>query len=365
MSEVSVTFTHSGGLMRTATRFLATAAILALLSPAAWAQVSLPHYDGFNYPVGQNLGAQPGWASLNTGDSLLVAAGSLSYPGFPASSGNKLAYDGPGVDAAKEFVLQTTGTVYYSYLFRVTSLGSLDTVGGYFTTFYQSATSTTGGTCVWTRRDGSAFDIGVSVRITTPISWSSVKSLNTTYLIVASYEFVSGTTNDVSRIWINPDASTFGAATPPTETLTSTNNTTDLTGVARVQIRQDGLTTTPFIELDELRIGTKWADVTTAVKPTNVVKNEGVTPSEFRLEQNYPNPFNPSTNIRFSLDATKAVSLKITDVLGRDVATLVNQTLEAGTYTVKWDATSVPSGVYFCTVRAGNSLATQRMILSK
>lgn len=351
--------------MRAASRLLAIIAFVALLNHATLAQVTLPHYDGFNYTPGQNLGAQAGWASLNSGDSLLIASGNLTYPGFPASSANKIAFDGAGVDAAKEFVLQSTGTVYYSYLLRVTSLGSLDSVGGYFTTFYQSATSVTGGTCVWTRRDGAAFDIGISVRITSPISWSSVKSLNTTYLIVASYEFVSGTTNDVSKIWINPDASTFGAATAPTETLTSTNNTTDLTGVARVQIRQDGLTTTPFIELDELRIGTKWADVTTAVKPTNVAKNEGSAPREFRLEQNYPNPFNPSTNIRFSLDATRAVSLKVTDVLGREVATLVDQTLEPGTYTVKWDATSVPSGVYFYTVRAGSSLATQRMILSK
>ena len=88
-------------------------------------------------------------------------------------------------------------------------------------------------------------------------------------------------------------------------------------------------------------------------------------PTSFSLMQNYPNPFNPSTNIRFSLEATRAVSLRIIDVLGREIATLVDQTLEPGTYTVKWDATSHPSGVYFYTVRAGNSSETRRMILTK
>jgi hypothetical protein len=53
------------------------------------------------------------------------------------------------------------------------------------------------------------------------------------------------------------------------------------------------------------------------------------------------------------------------DVLGREVATLVDQTLEQGTYNVKWDATSQPSGVYFYTIRAGNVLETRRMILTK
>jgi hypothetical protein len=352
--------------MRAATRLFVMVTLLALLSPAVWGQVTLPHYDGFNYPVGQNLGAQPTWASLNTGDSLLIAAGSLSYPGFPASTGNKLAYDGAGVDAAKTFDRDSTGVIYYSYLVRVTGVGGLDATGGYFTTFYQSATSTTGGTCVWTRLDGTAFDFGISVRITSPVSWSSIKALNTTYLIVASYEYVAGTNNDVSRIWINPDASTFGAATPPTETLSSTNNTTDLTGVARVQIRQDGTTTTPFIELDELRIGKTWASVTTAIKPSHVaLTSSGSAPREFRLAQNYPNPFNPSTNIGFSVVGTSEVSLKIRDVLGREVATLVNETLTPGSYTVKWDATSHPSGVYFYTIRAGNALETRRMILAK
>jgi hypothetical protein len=352
--------------MKTMARCFAVLAIFALMSPAVRGQVTLPHYDAFNYPPGQNLGAQTGWASLNSGDTLFTAAGSLSYPGFAVSSGNKIAFDGAGLDAAKLFDSVATGTVYYSYLLRVTSVGTLSATGGYFTTFYQSPTSVTGGTCVWTRLDGTAFDIGISVRITSPVSWSSIKALNATYLIVASYEFVSGVINDVSKIWINPDVSTFGALTPPTETLTSTNNTTDLTGVARVQIRQDAATTTPFIEMDELRIGTTWAAVTPASGSTSVLdRNAGLVPRELRLEQNYPNPFNPSTTIQFSIAAAQMVTVKIHDMLGREVATLVDETLTPGTYSAQWQATANPSGIYFYTIRAGNASTTRHMILVK
>jgi hypothetical protein len=98
---------------------------------------------------------------------------------------------------------------------------------------------------------------------------------------------------------------------------------------------------------------------------TGIEQVESVAPTSFALEQNYPNPFNPSTNIRFSVDVTKVVSLKVRDILGREVATLVDDSLAPGTYTVKWDATSFPSGVYFYTVRAGSSFETRRMILTK
>jgi hypothetical protein len=98
---------------------------------------------------------------------------------------------------------------------------------------------------------------------------------------------------------------------------------------------------------------------------TDVELFDGAIPGAFALEQNYPNPFNPSTTIRFSIEVTKDVSLKIVDVLGREAATLVNRTLTPGTYTVKWDAGSFPSGVYFYTVRTGSSQETRRMILTK
>jgi len=352
--------------MKTVTRLFAIVALLALLSPAAWAQVTLPFYDGFSYAAGSTLGGQGTWVNNNSGDSILVVAGSLSYTGFPASSGNRITFDGAGVDPTKEFTLTSTGTVYYSYLLKVTALGGMSSdTAGYCTGFYQSPSSTTSAALVWHKRNGTGFDIGLSTRLSSDKSFSAGKSLNTTYLIVASYKFVTGTTNDSSYLWINPDASTFGK-TEPAPTLATVNNTTDLTGVARFFIRQDLANTTPFIEMDELRVGTNWADVTRAISATQVInKDAGVTPREFRLEQNYPNPFNPATNIRFSIASTSEVSLRVFDMLGREMAALVNGTLAPGTYSVKWDASTAPSGVYFYTVHAGNYSETRSMVLVK
>ena len=70
-------------------------------------------------------------------------------------------------------------------------------------------------------------------------------------------------------------------------------------------------------------------------------------PSSFSLGQNYPNPFNPTTNVQFSMCNVQFVTLKIFDMLGREVATLVNKKLNAGTYSVDWNASEFPSGIYF------------------
>jgi hypothetical protein len=84
-------------------------------------------------------------------------------------------------------------------------------------------------------------------------------------LIVVSYEFIEGTGNDVVNIWVNPSAASLGAATPPAATATVTNTGgTDLGSISQFFIRQDSDTETPFIDMDECRVGTSWADVTPA-----------------------------------------------------------------------------------------------------
>lgn len=88
-------------------------------------------------------------------------------------------------------------------------------------------------------------------------------------------------------------------------------------------------------------------------------------PKAFNLEQNYPNPFNPNTNIRFSISESGFVTLKIYDILGREVSTLVNENLNAGKYDISFDASNLTSGVYYYTLTAGNFVETRKMILSK
>jgi len=88
-------------------------------------------------------------------------------------------------------------------------------------------------------------------------------------------------------------------------------------------------------------------------------------PKEYELLQNYPNPFNPSTKIQFSLPTQQFVSIRIYDLLGRVVSTLVDEKKEAGSYSVLWNSAGSPSGVYFCTMRSGSFVHTTKMLLLK
>jgi hypothetical protein len=102
--------------------------------------------------------------------------------------------------------------------------------------------------------------------------------------------------------------------------------------------------------------------------PATIVSVEriaGGIPESFMLAQNYPNPFNPTTTIRFAIAKSRFVSLKVHDVLGRSVATLVAENIIPGTYEVSFDATSLASGVYFYRLHAGDFVATKKLLLLK
>ncbi len=89
------------------------------------------------------------------------------------------------------------------------------------------------------------------------------------------------------------------------------------------------------------------------------------TPTSFSLYQNYPNPFNPSTKIKFDIPKGSLVKLKVFDILGREVAELVNEKLNAGVYEYEWNGAGLTSGVYFYRLEAGEFTETKRMVLLK
>jgi len=97
---------------------------------------------------------------------------------------------------------------------------------------------------------------------------------------------------------------------------------------------------------------------------TDVEENKTI-PQDFVLYQNYPNPFNPSTIIGYQLPVTSNVTLKVYDILGREIATLVNEQKPAGKYELKFDGSELASGVYFFTLKTGNYAETKKMILMK
>lgn len=95
------------------------------------------------------------------------------------------------------------------------------------------------------------------------------------------------------------------------------------------------------------------------------VKENIIQPYLFNLEQNYPNPFNPSTKINYSIPASELVQLKVYDLLGNLVVTLVNEIKAAGSYEVEFNANQLGSGIYFYQLRAGNNILTRKMTLVK
>jgi photosystem II stability/assembly factor-like uncharacterized protein len=133
----------------------------------------------------------------------------------------------------------------------------------------------------------------------------------------------------------------------------------------------DGLPNTVAIHLDyneaanKIRVGTHGRGVYETNIITGVVDYVGNTPSESRLLQNYPNPFNPVTHIRYQLVREGSVTLRIYDLLGREVATLVNAEHKAGTYTVSWESQGHASGVYYCRLSTDGHESMTRMLLMR
>jgi hypothetical protein len=103
----------------------------------------------------------------------------------------------------------------------------------------------------------------------------------------------------------------------------------------------------------------------TTASATGIAEEKGAVPTEMKLQQNYPNPFNPSTNIEYRISKSGIVTLKVFDVLGREVVTLVNAELQPGVYQATFDGAHLASGVYLYQLRAGDFVQTRRMALAK
>jgi subtilisin-like proprotein convertase family protein len=106
--------------------------------------------------------------------------------------------------------------------------------------------------------------------------------------------------------------------------------------------------------------GLRFNGAVTSIDPVS-----GNVPDRFNLYQNYPNPFNPATTIKFDLAKNSDVKIRIYDILGREVRTLVNEFKPAGTYELKFDASSIASGTYFYKIEAGDFVDIKKMVLVK
>jgi hypothetical protein len=112
-------------------------------------------------------------------------------------------------------------------------------------------------------------------------------------------------------------------------------------------------------------LGTSTGVILSDKQFVGVNEEKASLPKAFSLEQNYPNPFNPSTSIKFSLTNDQFVSLKVFDLMGREVRSLVSRFYKAGTYTINFDAKDLSSGIYYYQLKAGSNMQTRKMTLLK
>ncbi len=242
---------------------------IVLVSASASAQIVFT--ESFDYTVGTELSAaNAAWAQTNSGDTISIANGSLSVSGLVTSTGNHVSFDGGGIDYQRAFTAISSGTVWYSFAFQVTAFPETSNQG-YFAGL--GANSTNFASTIWTKKDGNGFNLGVAndTNVASLQFVSGTLSLNTTYFVVANFNI----DDDTTSMWFDPSSATFGEVSAPSATISGLSRTAR-TSLDRFFIRQDNATNTPFILMDEIRVGTTWASVTPVPEPATYAAILGI-----------------------------------------------------------------------------------------
>lgn len=162
-------------------------------------------------------------------------------------------------------------------------------------------------------------------------------------------------------LWIspNPKAGMPDTAKADVKTYHDCSN-----GFDRIVIHYGGELVGIKMSVDEVRLGTSWDDVSSPLA-TKIIKFDNEIPNELSLAQNYPNPFNPITKISYSLKENAKVKLAVYDLLGKEIAVLINEDQSPGVYEIPFDASKLSSGVYFYQLQSNNRVITKKMSFMK
>lgn len=340
--------------------------LVVLLSPYINAQLVLE--ENFNYPAGDSLGLH-GWVSFSGGNTnyLNVVSPGLTYTNYPSSGiGNAARVLNFGQDAYKEFSdTIASNSAFLAFMVKIDSAKT----GDYFLAFLPSNSTTfyTGRVYAKDSAGGIAFGVSKSSSSSGPVVYTpAVYQYNTTYLLVLKYKFISGTnTDDETSLFVftSPALPTTEPSVPTVGPVLGTVN--DAVDLYRVALRQGSSSSSPTLFIDGIRATKSWGNIVTSLK--NISINN---PENFKLFQNYPNPFNPTTIIKFSLPVNGFVNLKIYDMLGKEIQTLVSRNLSSGTYEYNYSSKSLISGVYFykldfSSINGNNFSEIRKMVLVK
>jgi hypothetical protein len=295
----------------------------------------------------------------------------LSFTGYPGSGvggsigfANSLfgANDG---DVNKTFqAVSSQSTIYTSFLVNLTSARA---AADCFFHLGQNpfVTSSYPGKFFAVANGTSGWNIGIAKLDFTPImNTTQTLELKKTYLVVMKYIFnTAANRDDAVSVYVYSSMPASESSPCEASITAATDTTLDPVNIGAVTIRQSG--NSPTGTIDGIRVSTDWA---TAVlgKSSGIKKSENGIPSEFSLSQNYPNPFNPSTEIDFSIPQSGNYNLKVYDIFGKEIETLVNnKPLSTGKYKVTFSPLNLSSGTYIYRLTGNNVNLLKKMLFVK
>ncbi|MCX6165098.1 MAG: T9SS type A sorting domain-containing protein, partial [Ignavibacteriae bacterium] len=299
--------------------------------------------ENFDYTAGDSIGNH-GWVAISgTTNNIKVVSPGLTYTDYPLSGiGNAARLSNNGIDASKSFTTGdsvNTGFVYASFLVKIDS----GKTGDYFFTMNPPTSNTTFDPRVLVKDSSGTLSFGLSKgpNAATPTYGANGFSYGTTLLVVVKYKFNTGSTiDDELFLYV------FSSGVPSTEPTTPylgpfTSATTDISSISKVVLRQGSTSSAPSLTIDGIKVATSWTGIVSNVKPISTVADK------FVLSQNYPNPFNPVTNINFSIPTNGNAKLSVYNALGQQVQSLLNGSINSGTYSIQFDGKNLNSGLYF------------------
>jgi hypothetical protein len=320
--------------------------------------VAFPVVDKFNYTADTDLIAAPNWSDHHTSstpNNIQVKTGALTnyYTAsqFPEPTGNMVSLVGSGSDPAIGFNDTSSGIVYASFLFQVTDMANFKstTTGGYFAILAEPGGSFQ--SRLWvkdntagTTNEGLTYQVGISTGSTATFHTGFTANIAEPVFVVMAYDFG---TNE-AKLWVVPDATSF-EGTAPAPNVTVSGGTASSLG--KFILRQDSSGETPSIDVDELRIGTTWAQVTPKGTTASVEKNniDGFMA--------YPNPVN-NGRLTISTASSSEKEVTIFNVIGKRVFaqkfTGTNKQL---------DVSRINSGIYIMKVVEDDRVATKKLVI--
>lgn len=332
--------------------------------------------ENFEYAVGDLVAGSGGnWVHISgSGLNIQVVSGSLVYSGYQGSGiGNAIDIVATGGQSAedvyRQFTTQSPGTeLYIAFLVNIPNTTGIpadtSTNGDYFIATLPSTSTTNYADRLCIKKGSTDVNFRLGIRISGTAgnftAWTPQEyETEVTYLVILRHSLLLGASNDDTvRLWVNP---TLSGPEPAPDAMAGTAAGNDPGDLARVAIRQGN--STPSARIDGIVAANTWSQTIGVFGQPPIIN-----PIKFSLNPITPNPLTKATKIQYSLSMPAKVDLEIYNILGQQVATLVNGQQSAGNHSVTWKLQDdrgalVPNGIYFIKLSANGQNITRRAMV--